>query len=185
MKLKLRLQIVLLLLILGLVSFPYLDKGYQTFSDWRLRVVQQQKMDKELKEKQISNEKIDELLKKNNIHSISNNGVPSEVFKYVKTKKEVDSNKDGFYCEKPFTYISTSQYFPETDKQLKQLSYDFFLKGCVILEETKSFYVSFNNEKPTIKKLISENINSDDKTIQTFISKLNDSILYLDNLGVR
>jgi hypothetical protein len=179
-------QITLLVLILLAVIYPYLIKTYNGYLENKRMAKIREEQFEEAKRERIIKEKQTTLLKKYDVNSLEYNdyldvpdvyGIPDEVYEYLETKKDIINNEHKFTCENPPRIedynAPASSYFPQTDVYFRQFDIDQFMRDCKRLKERKSTYNNFEKDAGNIKKLIDENIYSNDFNIQKMVERLN------------
>lgn len=130
-------ELIILLLILLLVSLPYISsvfKGFNELRDEQKRITayheQQAKEETAVKQQE-------DLIKKYKITTLEKSysyvgewefpvySLPEKAFQYLKTKQEIKNNKKGYICENPpsiETYVPKSQFFPDIDRSLEKFN---------------------------------------------------------------
>ena len=192
-----RIIIILLILILFIVSIPYILQGFNLIQKWK----EQREVTKINKAQQMKEEKAiklqEELLSKYKITTLEKDysytgsnfeypiySLPERVFDYLEAKKKIEQEYKDYSCENPTTPTPkpTSDLLYNYYKVSDSFLYKNLLTECKVIADNQNYYLLFNSELPNITNLISDNKSSQDKVILSLVNKLTEDFASLNKL---
>ena len=179
----------LLIIIILILTLPYIynftSSAIKNYTERRrihaIQVKNEERRIAEQQKQQETDRKIDTLIKQYGIVSLTSDGLPPSILKYLDAKSTIDDYYKDFRlsCEDLKNGV---KYKPDSSSDL-DLSYftrDWAIRDCQVVEATKNDYEQFVKERELINKLISEHKDSIDVDIKEYVRILSFNLSNID-----